>query len=108
MQLSTLFGDTTNCPNPFDFATGEYDVNGCCTQFNINADIYLNNFILATFGDGGCTGLEGNEAEVCNWMSDRANHGLLSDGYPYEFAGNVWDFLKVSIIVWCLEIHLFV
>ena len=90
-----IYGDTANCPNAFDTATGQY-VDGCCDTLLFDTDTYLQNFVSVAFGNGDCTKLVGTEVEVCSFMRNKANHALFNQGYPYNFNGNVWNWLKVS------------
>ena len=90
-------GDGGNCPNDFDSTTGEY-LDGCCDNILIDVDIYLNKFATAVLGDANCNNLGGSEANVCNYMSNKANHAIFANGYPEDFPG-IWDWLKVSLTV---------
>ena len=99
----SLQGDAFNCPNTFDTATGEYTT-GCCDDVLIDVDIYLNYFTEMTLGNDNCNSLSGVNADICDFMSDKTNHNIFTGGaYPYDFDGDVWTFLKVSILHIYLE-----
>lgn len=98
-----IYGDAANCPNDFSDVTGQY-LSGCsCDDILINVDMYLNEFATAVLGDSNCSNLGGTETTVCSYMIDKANHSILGSGYPYDFNGDVWMWLKVSKIV-CKQI----
>ena len=88
-------GDATNCPNDFDTSIGQY-LTGCCDTVEIDIDIYLSKFTTAVLGDSNCASFIGSESSVCEYMSDRADHDIFDNGFPTNFAGDVWNYLKVS------------
>lgn len=93
-----IYGDALNCPNDFNDVTGEY-FSGCCDNVLYNVDIYLNEFATAVLGDSNCANLGGIEettVSVCEYMMNKANHDIFNSGYPYDFNGNVWQWLKVG------------
>ncbi len=94
-----IYGDAANCPNDFSDVTGQY-LSCCCDNVLINLDMYLNEFATAVLGDSNCSNLEGTENIVCSYMIDKANHSLFGSGYPYDFNGDVWMWLKVSKILY--------
>ena len=52
----------------------------------IDVDIYLNKFAAATLGDDVCGHhFDGSEANVCTFMSNKANHAIFDNGYPTDF-----------------------
>ena len=89
-------GDSTNCPNDFDASVGVY-LEGCCDSILIDVDLYLTEFATAILGDSDCANLVGTESNVCSYMTNKANHDIFTNGYPVDFAGDVWSWLKVSI-----------
>ena len=93
--IISLEGDTENCPNDFEYETGMY-MAGCCDNVDIDLDIYIQHFAVGILGDGDCENLEGVETDVCNFMTDKENHDLFANGYPEDFNGNVWQWMKVS------------
>ena len=100
-------GDAENCPNDFQALTGEY-LAGCCDNILIDTDIYLKHFAAAILGNIDCQKLEGSEVEVCQFMSVKENHEIFKDGYPYDFDGSVWEYIKVcSEIVNCVAFFSF-
>ena len=92
-----IYADVDNCPNGFDSSTGEYH-SGCCDNILIDVDIYLNEFAAAVLGDANCANLGGTESDVCDYMTNKANHDIFASGYPEDFPG-VWDWLKVRIFI---------
>ena len=91
----SITGDAINCPNSFDGATGVY-LAGCCDNVLVDVDIYLAEFAEAVLGSSNCGSLGGTESDVCNYMSNKANHAVFNSGYPTSFNGDLWDWLKVS------------
>jgi len=91
-------GDHVNCQNAFDSEMGEY-ADGCCDIVTINVDTYLSDFVATMFGESTCGNLEGKEADACTFISNKANHDIFTDGYPSDFEGNIWSFLKERTIL---------
>jgi len=88
-----ITADNKNCPNYLVPASGEYS-SGCCDEVVIDVDYYLTQFATYQFGDSDCDNLAGSEISVCTYMSDKDNHDIFLSGYPTDFAGDVWDWLK--------------
>jgi len=91
-------GDAENCPNDFEAETGEY-LAGCCDNILIDVDIYLKHFTENVLGDANCNNLSGSETEICKYMSDKSNHAIFSNGFPYDFSGDVWEYIKERAIL---------
>ena len=89
-----IHADSDNCPHGFDAVTGVY-LEGCCDDLTIDVDVYLSEFAQAILGDATCANLAGVESSVCDYMSNKANHDIFASGYPTDFAGDVWSWLKV-------------
>lgn len=87
-----------NCPNEFDATTGQY-LPGCCDTMVFGVETYLSNFAAVVFGNRDCTTLTGTEPNICEFMSNRANHQVFLDGMPNSFEGNLWDWLKERTIL---------
>jgi len=92
-----ISADSDNCPHEFDSTTGIYQA-GCCDNIVVDVDIYLNEFASAVLGDANCDNLGGAEVNVCDYMKNKANHAIFSNGYPTDFPG-VWDWLKERTIL---------
>ena len=88
-----IFGDGRNCPNDFNSESGEYF--GCCNDVLIDVNLYLNEFLFASFGTNNCASLTGSEVTACSYMANKRNHKLFDAGWPLGFEGNVWKWLKV-------------
>ena len=99
-NLIHVTGDAENCPNDFQALTGEY-LAGCCDNILIHGDIYLKNFVATILGSADCRNLEGSEVGVCGFMAVKENHEIFKDGYPYDFDGNVWEYVKVCCEIVC-------
>jgi len=90
--------DAANCPNNFDTSTGTY-LAGCCDDISYDVDIYLNEFAAAILGDSDCQALGGTEISVCDYMTNKANHDIFANGYPEDFPGGVWEWLKERAVL---------
>lgn len=89
-----VFAGAGNCPNDFNGNTGEY-LSGCCDSVFIDVGIYLREFAKNILGNEDCILEDDKEKSVCNFMADPMKHELLYAGYPLNFAGDVWSWLKV-------------
>ena len=89
--------DSDNCPHGFDSSTGTY-TGACCDELTIQVDVFLDEFASSVLGNSVCADLAGTEVDVCNYMTDQANHDIFASGYPTSFTGNVWSWLKVRIL----------
>ena len=89
-----ITADAMNCPNDFDTSSGLY-LAGCCDSVLVNVDIYLSTFASTVLRDSNCANLAGTESSVCDYMSNKVNHDIFTSGYPTDFAGDVWSWLKV-------------
>ena len=89
-----ISADAMNCPNDFDTSIGQY-LAGCCDSVLVNVDIYLSTFASTVLRDSNCANLAGTESSVCDYMSNKVNHDIFTSGYPTDFAGDVWSWLKV-------------
>ena len=92
-----ITADSTNCPNDFDSTIGVY-LEGCCDSILIDVDLYLSEFATAVLGDSDCANLAGTESNVCDYMTNKANHDIFASGYPSDFTGDVWAWLKVRVL----------
>eukprot|EP00560_Eucampia_antarctica_P006455 CAMPEP_0197823512 /NCGR_PEP_ID=MMETSP1437-20131217/862_1 /TAXON_ID=49252 ORGANISM="Eucampia antarctica, Strain CCMP1452" /NCGR_SAMPLE_ID=MMETSP1437 /ASSEMBLY_ACC=CAM_ASM_001096 /LENGTH=121 /DNA_ID=CAMNT_0043422731 /DNA_START=84 /DNA_END=445 /DNA_ORIENTATION=- len=43
--------------------------------------------------------LSGTEVNVCDFITSQSNHAIFVNGYPNDFDGNVWDWLKERAIL---------
>ena len=93
-----IHADSDVCPHGFDASTGVY-LDGCCDDLTIDVDSYLLEFAANVLGDSNCANLAGAESSVCDYMTNVANHDIFASGYPTNFTGDVWAWLKVSILV---------
>ena len=97
-QSSSLYihADSDNCPHVFDSSTGAY-TGTCCDHLTINVDAYLGEFAQAVLGHSNCANFNGVESNVCGFMTNKGNHDIFTSGYPTNFEGDVWGWLKVRV-----------
>lgn len=93
-----IYADAPNCPNEFEASTGLYAA-GCCDNLVIDMGEYLKEFAAHVLGDANCVHLVGAEIGVCNYIINVENYDLFSDGYPYEFNGNVWEWINERAVL---------
>jgi len=93
-----LHADAGNCPNDFDYETGTY-LQGCCDNVLLDVDIYLLKFAEGILGDSNCDNLGGTASNLCSFITSKSNHDVFNDGFPYDFSGNLWKWLKERAII---------
>ena len=92
-----ISGDSTNCPNTFMVQTGILSP-GCCNEVVIDLEEFIGAFASSELGGADCDSLEVVETDVCNFMTKLENHELFDNGYPSDFTGHLWEWLKVCYI----------
>ena len=93
-----ISGDSTNCPNTFMAETGILSP-GCCNEVVIDLEQFLGDFVTSELGSFDCDNLECVDTDVCKFMTNIENHELFDNGYPSDFTGHLWEWLKVCCII---------